>query len=278
MKTFSIREAFRFGWKEFKKAPWVYIGVAVVIGFINSLGRVENLGIVASVVGIAASLGVIKITLNAVDGKKPEMNDIFSQWNLFWKYLGMTIVMLLMLLIPFIVIGIIVMSLTMPIITLISPGLTPSPWLFVILAAMIVIVFMIILRYMFAPYLVVDKNMKIMESFKKSSAMTKGYRWKLLGMMFFGLLINLLGVIALVVGVLITMMVTYIAQAYVYRKLLEKHNSVAHAAHTHTHEHTHTNGEHSHSHEHAHTHEHNHSHHKAEEKTEEETKPETPAN
>lgn len=276
MKTFSIREAFRFGWKEFKKAPWVYIGVAVVIGFINSLGRVENMGIVASVVGIAASLGVIKITLNAVDGKKPEMNDLFSQWNLFWKYLGMTLLLLAMIVIPVIVIGLIVLS--MAHMAVVSPDLSPSPILFVIIAAMVVIIFMIGLRYMFTPYLVVDKNMKIMESFRKSSAMTKGYRWKLLGMMFFGLLINLLGVIALVVGVLITMMVTYIAQAYVYRKLLEKHNSVAHAAHTHTHEHTHTNGEHSHSHEHAHTHEHNHSHHKAEEKTEEETKPETPAN
>ncbi|HRH31111.1 MAG TPA: DUF975 family protein [Candidatus Paceibacterota bacterium] len=271
MKTFSIREAFRFGWKEFKKAPWTYIGISVVLVIINWLGQAEYIGIVASVVGIAATLGITKITLNAVDGKKPEMNDLFSQWKLFWKYLGMVLLMLLIILIPVAII--VATSLSMASIAIASPELTPSPWIFVLLAAMVVIIFAIVLRYMFTPYLIVDKNMKIVEAFKKSAAMTKGYRWKLLGMMFFALLINLIGVIALVVGVLITIMVTYLAQAYVYRKLLEKHNSVAHAGHVHTHDHGH---EHAHTHEHAAAH--GHSHDKTEDKAEEETKSETPAN
>ena len=75
------------------------------------------------------------------------------------------------------------------------------------------------IKLQFASYLVVDKNMGVVDALNKSSEMTKGIKMNLFlfGILLF--LINVLGFLALIVGLLVTIPLSMVATAYVYRKL-----------------------------------------------------------
>jgi len=81
------------------------------------------------------------------------------------------------------------------------------------------------LKYYYVSYLIVDKDMKPREAMKYSSKLTKGVRFKLLGMSFVFGLISLLGVIVLGVGLIPASIVVSLANAYVFNKLLEQTES-----------------------------------------------------
>jgi uncharacterized membrane protein len=80
------------------------------------------------------------------------------------------------------------------------------------------IIFFIMFQYY--GYFIVDKKMGPVEALKASAALTKGVRWKLFG---FGLVIGLLnigGALLLLLGLFVTIPVSQMAIAHVYRKLL----------------------------------------------------------
>ena len=74
-------------------------------------------------------------------------------------------------------------------------------------------------KYMFVTYAIVDRDAKIGEAFSLSGKWTKGAKWKLLGLGILVILVNLLGVLALIYGLLVTVPVTMIASAYAYDRL-----------------------------------------------------------
>lgn len=197
--SFSIGEVLREGWQTFKKRPWFLIGVTLVVFIIPSIpsaiadeaeamelfGFVLNL--VSWVLSLLMSIGMIKVTLAFVDGGMPAFKDLFAHYRLLWKYF------LASILYGLIVIG--------GLILLIIPGII---WA---------------LRYQFAAYLIVDKNMGILDAFRKSSAITEGHKWNLLGYVIIQAIINLLGMLALGIGLLVTAPITMLAYAKIYRQL-----------------------------------------------------------
>jgi uncharacterized membrane protein len=54
---------------------------------------------------------------------------------------------------------------------------------------------------------------------KESHRITRGHKWNLLGLLLMFFLVNLLGVLAFVVGLLVTVPVTVLAFAHAYRVL-----------------------------------------------------------
>lgn len=74
-------------------------------------------------------------------------------------------------------------------------------------------------RLTFAIYIAIDKDTKPMESLRESKRITKGNRWKLYWFLIVCVLINILGLLCLVVGVLFTAPLTAIATVIVYKKL-----------------------------------------------------------
>lgn len=214
MKSFSIKEALGFGWSEFKKHPWRYIAISLIVLIIGSLSRSHNIviAIIGSIIYAIVGIGWIKISIAAVDGKKPEVEDLFSHWRLFFKYLGVIILFVLMFL-PVAIIGFIIF-----LSTVFSDGSLLPLTLFAV--ASIIYVLMIVTRYCFTSMLVIDGKAKIFESFKMSSKMTKGKRWKILGFFLACVAVFLLGIIALFVGVFISSVVVMLAKAHLYRKLL----------------------------------------------------------
>ncbi len=68
-------------------------------------------------------------------------------------------------------------------------------------------------------YLALEEDIRPIPALKKSLKLTKGHRWKILEVAFFAILLNILGAVCLIVGLLFTVPLTLIAFALVYRKL-----------------------------------------------------------
>lgn len=205
LKHFSKKEAIDFGFKTAKKNILFFLSVFVVWAMVtvissalqNSLNvnRQPFLSFIFSiltwVVSSIIAMGIINISLKFVEGKTPKLKDIYYTKNLFNFILASVIR------------AIIIFA---GLILFIIPG----------------IIFSIKLQY--SQYLIVDKNLDAIDSIKKSWEMTKGVKWNLFLLGLILGLINILGILALLVGILITVPLTLVANAYVYRKLYSQIN------------------------------------------------------
>lgn len=198
----SIKEALSFGWKTFKARPWFFVlvpfvlmaaafGAGLVQGILSAiLGK--TIGPVVSFVisvGINTFIGagVISLYLKAHDSvSSVSLKDL---WNPkpFWRFLGTNVLVGIAVLIGFILIVI--------------PGIIAS------------------LALMFAQYAVIDKGLNPIAAMKESMRLTKGKRWKLLGFVLALVLVNLVGVIALIVGLFVSVPVSIFAAVHMYRSL-----------------------------------------------------------
>lgn len=199
MKKIEIGAALRFGWDKVKGNFWFFLGITLIYLILTSVPSYEqeiseNSTLILNVLGylITAWLtaGMLKIGFQVYDGKKPEFKTLFNQLKYFWRVLGAQVLVGLM-----VVVGLIF---------LIVPGVYFA------------------LRYQFVPNLIVDKDITIMEAFRQSSEITKGVKLKLLLFNLALLGVILVGLIALIFGVLVALPIVWLAEIYVYRKLLDK--------------------------------------------------------
>ncbi|MFZ5800742.1 MAG: hypothetical protein ACOY3D_05130 [Candidatus Omnitrophota bacterium] len=142
------------------------------------------------VVGFIMQIGWVRINLLLSRDQKPAVAELFSNGGLFFKFLLGSICYILA------VLG--------GLILLIVPG----------------IIFMVMLGMY--PYLIVDKNMRPIESLRASRRLTKGARWQLFWFGAVIVLFNLSGLLCLVVGLLFTIPASSIAGAYVYDQLRQQ--------------------------------------------------------
>ena len=78
------------------------------------------------------------------------------------------------------------------------------------------------LKYLFVPYLILDKNMGVKQAMKTSGQMTNGIKWQLFSMYIAIFALNILGLIALVVGIIVTSLVSSLAYILLYNDLYAK--------------------------------------------------------
>ena len=207
MPTLSIGECIRFGWETFKKRPGILIGAFVLTMLIPSIPGIlvpspevapgvpppspttaELVATLTSLVlGIFAAIGMTTLALRAHDDiATVKIGDLWNPQP-FWRYLGA----------QFLVAIIIFVGLLL----LIVPG---------IIAA---------LGLLFVLYVVIDRGAGPINALKESWRITNGNKWQLFlfGLVLSGL--NLVGVLLLVVGLLVTVPVTWIAVTHAYRTL-----------------------------------------------------------
>jgi uncharacterized membrane protein len=201
---FSTGSAIRFGWETFKKRPWFFVGSTVVILLASVLVDTFTGGIDAAVAGSPDAPSIIGTVINLALGTlismgatafylaahdNPDTVDLSSLWHPrpFWKYLGASILLGLAVGLGFLL--------------LIVPGIIFA------------------LMFMFTTFIVIDRELGPIEAMKESNRIARGYKWNLLGFILVLVLINLLGVLALVVGLLVSIPVSSLAFAYAYRLL-----------------------------------------------------------
>jgi uncharacterized membrane protein len=207
-QSFSIKESFRFAWNTFTTRPWLLIGLVLAFAIASQIvsllidDRIENggafgfaLGLVMFVIGCAVEMMIVAFWLQAHD----HIQDI--NFKALWQPAKI---------VPYIFTKIVQAVVVIAgLILLIVPG--------VIFALM----------FLFANYLVVDRGMKPIEAMKESKRITSGKKWKLLGFVLLIALLNIAGAIAFVVGLLVTIPITYLAMVHVYRTLAHKAQEVA---------------------------------------------------
>jgi len=76
-----------------------------------------------------------------------------------------------------------------------------------------------LLMFMFSSFVVIDREKGPIESMAVSKLITKGHRWPLLGFVLLLLLINIAGLLALVVGLFVSIPVSTLAFTHAYRVL-----------------------------------------------------------
>ena len=194
MIDLSIGTIVNEGYAYFKRRMGFYISMALV--FIIVMVAVylicEKLGtwgnIIARLIEIYISAGVIKIILDDLNGKEPELADMFTAYDVYINFL-----------IAGILYGLIVAVGTL---ALIVPG--------IILAIM----------FQFYKYAIIDKKLGITESLNYSKELTRGYKWTIFGIDIVLILINLGGALLFLVGLIFTIPITMIAEAIMYKKLV----------------------------------------------------------
>ena len=209
MHTLSIGDCIRFGWETFKQRPWILIGAFVLAIVIAALPGVFGpqptmlpdgqivpppasafgtiVALASIVVSMFVGLGLTTFSLRAHDNINGV--QIADLWNPgpFWRFVGAHILT--------------VIAIALGFLALIVPGIILSMGL------------------AFVPYLVVDRGLGPIEAIKESWRITKGHKWQLL-LLFLALLgINLLGILALIIGIFVTVPITMLAFAHAYRTL-----------------------------------------------------------
>ena len=205
MQKFSKKEALAFGWEATTNNFVFFLGlIALFVAFSFSVSYIGDLfeqggillgSLVIFIIGIIGGtileMGILLITLELYDRKKPYYKDILIPKQYLLRYLIAKIAYTLVIIAGFIL--------------LIIPG------------------FIWGIKYSFVRYLIVDKGMSIKEAFAESSRITSGSKWNIFWLSLLMALINIVGVLALGVGLLLSIPVTIMAFTYAYRKLLEGH-------------------------------------------------------
>jgi uncharacterized membrane protein len=201
MNTFSIEDSIKFGWRTFNERRILYMGAAALVFAVSiAMDTLEKtlrqtdmslfyiIAVLASVaISVLMSMGQVNFALRAHDHSADvSLKDLWAP-NRFFPYLAASILGGL-----FVVLGLIL---------LIVPGIIFS------------------LMIMFSAYLVIDKSAGPLAALKESGRITKGHRWKLLGFVLALLGINILGFLALFIGLLVSVPISWLATAKVYRTL-----------------------------------------------------------
>ena len=200
--SFSIQEAIRFGWHKTREHSALVFQVVLTIFGLQVLQAVVAKTIESSALGLMASvvlvvleffvgIGATVIALKLARNYHAAYADIMPPARMAWRYL------LASLLVALFVLG--------GLILLIVPG----------------IYFM--LRFSLVRFAIVD-GAEVRESLRISAAATRGVKWKLLGFFVVLLLLNILGMLLFLVGLLITLPVSLIATAHVYLTLKGHHH------------------------------------------------------
>lgn len=200
-RFFSKSEAVLFGWNTLKKNFRFFLGVLAIIVAVNVLISlvmssfsdqapavlVMATGVISWLLDLLIGMGIIKIALKFCDQDPARHGDLFAAYPLLLNYL-----------VGLIIYGIMV---AIGLIFFVVPGLYLA------------------VKYQFYGYLIVDKGMGPIDAIKMSGALTQGVKRNLV--LFWLMLagINILGMLALGVGLIASVPVSWLATAYVYRRL-----------------------------------------------------------
>ncbi|HVZ80043.1 MAG TPA: hypothetical protein VHE12_04490 [bacterium] len=203
---FSIGEALGFAWNAAAKHLGLMVAIAAILFALDLLGggfelvakRAEYtwLKVVAELLRLILMLpvtywvtaGIIVVALKLVAEEDARFEDLFPGLGKTWAYFFGSLVLGLVF-----VFGLLL---------LVVPGV------------------ILVLRYMFAPYLMLDRGLKLREAFDLSARMTDGQKGHLFGYGFVCLGVMIAGLCACCIGVFWSVLLVQIASVFIYRKLL----------------------------------------------------------
>ncbi|MFA5926605.1 MAG: hypothetical protein WCT32_02050 [Patescibacteria group bacterium] len=188
----DVGKAISYGWENVKKEFWYFTGLALVVTVISGIGNSRGIdpglrNIIALLLSSWMTAGYLKLLLSYYDGKKLPFSELFKQFRYFWRILGLTLLLGLIVVIGFIL--------------LVIPGIYLS------------------LRYQFAMNFIVDKDLGVIEAMSESSRITQGVKLSLFWFMLAVFVVLILGLLALGIGIFVAIPVVWLADVYLYKRL-----------------------------------------------------------
>ncbi len=217
----------KFGWETFKKRPWFFVGAACIFMIaqmvLQAVVSIPVIGSIVSVIGgVYVGMGVLRLSLRAHDSVADASFGVLWNAMSFWRYLGATLLKGLITTGPITVGGIVVAisavvaGISFPVTDFSQISAFVIPVLIVGVLALAWLVYARA-RLTFVEYLVLDAGKGPMEAVKDSFRITQWSVGKLVLFMFALGILNILGALALLVGLLVTIPVSILATAHLYR-------------------------------------------------------------
>lgn len=190
-------------WKNHIVFSWMILGVVfvvtIVFGIVDPHGKSVLISILSMVVTLFFELGAFALFLKLVrTGQEGKIEEIIGQKDIFLQALIGNLVYYVLMIIGFIL--------------LIIPGIYVA------------------VRLMFLPYVFVDQKLGWKEALNEASRLSEGHRWQLLCFIFLIALMNIVGAMLLLVGLLVSIPVSAIAMAMAYESLKKDKDGVKEAA------------------------------------------------
>ncbi|MEK7662181.1 MAG: hypothetical protein AAB355_01605 [Patescibacteria group bacterium] len=187
---FSQEELIKFGWLKTKSHFIFMVGLLFVV-FLIAAAVGEN-KVLSILVAVFASITIINISLIIASGGKPKLKDLPAKYTNFKMIASYIISSLLE--------GVAVLA---GLFLLVVPGIYLA------------------LRLQFYKFLIVEKeDIGPIMALKKSWRMTEGHTWNLLLFMIMISFLNVFGMLLLGIGIFVTIPISVIAYALLYKKLL----------------------------------------------------------
>jgi hypothetical protein len=197
--SFGLGDALSYGWNSYWKNVGPMLLIAVVVFAIqivfSAIGNSSsNTGVqilfqlVGTLVSLLITLGWFRVSLEITNGVKPELGDVFKAQG-YGPFILASILFYLGAVIGFIL--------------LIIPGI------------------IFVATFGFYGFVIAQRGdgVGVIESLQRSAEITRGHRWQVFGIAIVLFLVNIVGLLACIVGVVFTLGITLIAWAYVYRAL-----------------------------------------------------------
>lgn len=201
---------------------------------------VALLEILETLLGAWVFLGLLKIYLKIVKGKKPEFLDLFRGFPMILNYIVSQILLILTI---FTTIATIFFVLIGPFwIHSLVEGYDVTEWLtwlnqlprpydyfsswisFVGITLFLAPIFWLFVRFLMMPFFIVDYYEGPIEALKMSYKATKGVFWDLLSLVFVSIILIYLGFVVFGIGLTVAFPITYLMLAYAYYELVETTN------------------------------------------------------
>ena len=224
----SIEESIRFGWEKTRLHSTLIFQVIVTLFAVQVAEQVVTRvlrhtfeGALASaglfVLAVVLGIGFTLIILRIAEGKAAVYQDVVPPVGVSVSYIGAVILAGIITAAPLMVAALLCLIAFM-----VLPTMAASVVCAVVVATAFVMAVYLALRYMFVRFAILE-NTNVTKSLAHSAHLTHGHKWWLMGFSLVLGLLNLLGALLLMVGLLVTIPVTMFAYAHVYTKL-KAHN------------------------------------------------------
>lgn len=214
MVNISIGECLGKGWEGFQRHPGTAIGGFFLYTLICVVGQSIPFLNIAFLIFVQAPLagGLVILFLRLAKDASPAVGDIFDGFDTYGKFMG-----------AFWLLYVAILGCAIP--ALIGVGIAMAAEREGAAAAIgitgvlvsLVIVIVVAIRWVFVFFLLADEeNLGVIDAFKKSSELTRGWRAKLLLTLFVMSLVSFLGILLLIVGMFVTGPIVGIGVAWLY--------------------------------------------------------------
>lgn len=188
----DVSSLFSRSWQTFKEHFWPTVAVFVIYALLTSAGSIiqddPGLGdLVMYLIAGPITAGTYMYALRRVRGEEADLGDMFDGFKVFGKALGVFVLYSVM-----VVVGLVF---------LIVPGIYVA------------------IAFYPCMYLVLDDDLDVIETLRKAWRMTEDYRGKLFVVLLAVIGVNILGLIALGVGIIFTGALSLLVGAAVYQEL-----------------------------------------------------------